>query len=158
MPDRRYVPKPEEIPSGLCECGCGRSTSIVQTATYSKKRQFRGHPYPFIRGHHKQQRGRDHHHFKGRRTLGGYVHVYMPEHPNARKAGWTKGFVLEHRIVMEQTIGRLLTAIESVHHINGNTLDNRPENLQLRAQKHGAGVAFRCADCGSCNVVPVPLE
>lgn len=37
----------------------------------------------------------------------------------------------EHRIVMEQFLGRKLNHKEVVHHINGNTLDNRIENLQV---------------------------
>lgn len=35
----------------------------------------------------------------------------------------------EHRIVMEQKLKRLLNREEHVHHINRDTLDNRPENL-----------------------------
>ena len=39
--------------------------------------------------------------------------------------------VYEHRWIMEQSIGRKLNSKELIHHINGDTKDNRIENLMI---------------------------
>lgn len=39
--------------------------------------------------------------------------------------------MFEHRFIMEQHLSRPLRKDEVVHHINGDTLDNRIENLQV---------------------------
>jgi hypothetical protein len=53
--------------------------------------------------------------------------ILAKDHPDADH----HGYVMEHRLVMEQYLGRPLTKIEVVHHINGIKTDNRIENLQL---------------------------
>jgi hypothetical protein len=57
----------------------------------------------------------------------GYVLLYLPDHPNAS----VNGQYSQHRLVMEQTLGRYLVKGENVHHKNGVRNDNRPENLEV---------------------------
>lgn len=63
----------------------------------------------------------------GRRRVKGYWYIWMPEHPRATKAG----YILEHRLVMEATLGRYLDIEEVVHHIDKNREHNDPSNLRL---------------------------
>lgn len=64
---------------------------------------------------------------KGNKTYARYKWVVAPDHPNANASGR----VLEHRFVMSEMLGRALVEGENVHHKNGDTFDNRPENLEL---------------------------
>jgi hypothetical protein len=41
------------------------------------------------------------------------------------------GYIMEHRLIVAQMMGRCLTRTEVVHHRNHDPQDNRPENLEL---------------------------
>ncbi len=86
-------------------------------------------------------------------SAGKYFYAFVPEHPKANK----HGYVYEHRIIMENSIRRLLRSNEVVHHKNGDGKDNRIDNLELltasehqklHARKQGAvWVQYRCLGC-----------
>lgn len=68
---------------------------------------------------------------KGYTIEHGYAVIWNPAHPMSRKTG----YIAEHRLIMAQYLGRMLTKEEHVHHKNGNRLDNRIENLEIVSNK-----------------------
>ena len=71
----------------------------------------RGEKHPFWKGGIKHQDG--------------YILIKNPAHPHS----YSNGYIPEHRLVVETSLGRYLKPDEHVHHINGNRSDNRIENL-----------------------------
>lgn len=134
---RMIVDRPQEYP---LECSVCRRVVYIParrrfTAKYCSKKCMTegmiGHK-PF--------------HWKGGRIVHkGYVMVLKKGHPN----GDRDGYVPEHRLVMEESIGRYLDPKEVVHHLNGVRGDNRITNLELLASQgehmsshHHAGRQF----------------
>lgn len=83
--------------------------------------------------------GARHYAWKGRLVdKDGYILIHSKGHPNARKH---THYVFEHRLVMEEMIGRFLLPDEVVHHRDGDKQNNAPENLQLFSS-NGEHLAF----------------
>jgi hypothetical protein len=75
--------------------------------------------------------------WKGGKFVGtrGIIYIKVENHPHKTK----QGYVLEHILVMEKHLGRLLRVNEVIHHLNHNPSDNRIENLKLMTKSsHGS--------------------
>lgn len=137
MTERRPIPLPAERLAALF--GEAGSTSALA--------RHLGEPYSTVRGWLVQagleprrsgyrspktvsRRGPDHPNWRGGTyvTADGYVMEQAREHPDAPK---NAGYVLQHRLVAERTLGRRLRPDELVHHRNHDKADNRPENLEV---------------------------
>lgn len=63
----------------------------------------------------------------GTQVTNGYISVLAADHPFANK----RGYIYQHRLIMEEMIGRYLKPEEVVHHIDEDKQNNSPENLML---------------------------
>jgi len=120
-----HIPRP-------CACGCGE---MVVGAKDGRLKRFR-------KGHW----ARVHNPMKNPATVAKFKrenHVDWKEPGTRRKSKSRDGlyywlvkldngeWAYEHRHIMEQKLGRKLKKEEHIHHLNGDTLDNRPENLAV---------------------------
>jgi len=85
------------------------------------------------RKYYKGRSGDKHPLWRGGRSLtrNGYILVFLHKEDFFRPMANSKGYVMEHRLIMAKHLGRLLQVWEVVHHINEIKDDNRLENLQL---------------------------
>jgi HNH endonuclease len=123
--------------ANLCACGCGEFAPIYCRKSGPRKGHIQRYAV-FIPGHGYKDWGRRlkamplgardllplgttrlHH---STPTL-----VYRKIKVGPGRTGWR----FEHRVVIERSLGRQLDWNEHVHHRNGDTLDNRIENLTL---------------------------
>jgi hypothetical protein len=109
--------------------GCARKavTQGLCKSHYSRKKKFgdvrADQPIRVTPGH-----GTIHH---------GYRYISIPREERHLVGG--RDTAQEHRLVMARHLARPLTAEESVHHRNGDRLDNRITNLELWTRSHPYG-------------------
>lgn len=114
MTEVRVIKKLELFILGKCKCGCGENISIRSPS--------KGTLQQYKHGHNKSGKIRVKDWYIDTR---GYKVLYRPEHFNCDK----KGYVYEHRYVMEKHLKRSLTSDEIIHHKDHNKLNNNLSNL-----------------------------
>lgn len=96
---------------GLCECGCGRKTTIA-TSNHKRYGYIKGKPKRFIIGHGRRWRGEKPNKYR-------VVNEGLPKQQQ------------EHRHVAELALGKPLDCKHPVHHVNEIKSDNRNRNLVI---------------------------
>lgn len=155
---KEYKPPTNSVKSRFCSVPCkneaaktrdlslGRRLATVKNkcvacgtlfSPFKKDAKFCSQPCSH-KGYKKTwRRGADHGHWRGGKHLSnGYVLVLDFEKEKNKGAS---SYSFEHRLVMENHIGRKLLPSETVHHKNGVRTDNRLENLELWSKSHPAG-------------------
>lgn len=128
IPTKRYLNSREDLPSEMSfRTAFGSWGEALRVAGIEPIK-----PYPSkkcLENSIKAHKGKKGFNNKGGKRINkqGYIEVWKPEHPNANK----KGYILEHRLVMSEYIGRALLENEDVHHKDKNKGNNDINNLQL---------------------------
>lgn len=116
-----------------------KSDAIGNCCSYECSYKLRSIKYSGEGNHQYGLKGELNASFKGERVLHcGYYWVHMPEHPFAVQ----NGRVREHRVIAEKYLlteensvmidgKRYLSPEYDVHHIDGNKLNNSPDNLMV---------------------------
>lgn len=138
---------PSNAEARYCSKSCARTALNLTSSNPSHSRDLTGENNPMwgkgMKGEENPMYGRRKEaapRWKGGRKVrkDGYVLVVAPEgHPSPADTSKASGtaYILEHRLVMEQQLGRYLDPAEVVHHIDGNPSNNDPSNLELFASQ-----------------------
>ena len=111
---RAFGIKPSVIAKSVWGVCCSRQCSVVNRSRMTSGQLNHQH------GKRGPERGKA---WKGGKRISSWGYILV-------NIGYDK-YEFEHRLVMEQKLGRKLGRREHVHHINGVKTDNRPENLEL---------------------------
>jgi len=111
-----------------CLCGCGQETTIIKE-TCKTRGLIAGQYHKYIRGHNIS-RGSKNPFWRGGRFIAkiknrAYILVKSWNHPRANR--W--GYVFEHVLFAEKSLGENLPANAIIHHHDGNGTNNNPGNL-----------------------------
>lgn len=140
-----------------CACGCGGDVEVKRGQTMPSYLRRRKHLGFFLPGHNVLLDAEERHvgsirANRERREKGLKRRTSNPSGPEAR--AWKGGrriradgrverriggeYVLEARLMVAQTLGRMLDSGELVHHRNEQIQDDTPENLELTTRaEHG---------------------
>lgn len=135
IPTRRYINSRKDLPSEMSfRVAFGSWGEALRIAGIEPMK-----PYPSkkcLENSVKAHKGKIGFNNKGgrRKNKQGYIEVWKPEHPNANK----KGYILEHRLVMSEHIGRPLLNNEDVHHKDKDKTNNNISNLELLTKSEHA--------------------
>lgn len=124
---KRFRTYPSKVKLGrgiYCSKVCSNmNTLIIPGQRLSENTEFKkGEKHPWHKGHTF---------IRSRKGCNPYRLIYSPDHPNKD----SRGYVREHRLIVEKHIKRYLHKDEIVHHVDGNTLNNDITNLQVMSKK-----------------------
>lgn len=103
---------------GYCNCGCGENLKNLQNN--------QGKTVKYIKHHHVGKGDKCPNWKNGRRKLNGYWRLYLPTYYSSNKSG----YVREHVYFFQEYNKCCMLKWGDVHHIDGNTDNNMPYNLQ----------------------------